>query len=398
MKTTYISRVRQVAIFEFLRFFKWKQELLTVGLMLLGFILAFLWPVIVGLFDSEQRIAVIGNGELPVVSKVEFERLPPVDQQRAIDSIGDNYDGVLIIDGYEMTLHVEKSSSWQDRLRPELQSWMQGRKFSALELTDEQRAFYQEDISIAMFYTSRADDEDAEAAESERRGRGLITGGILMLLFIGVINGFALMMSSITQEKQTRVTEQLLTLLRPQEWMDGKIIGITLHSLKSILFTGILLLLILNGTHMMMEGGLMPMPLSTLVFANAVLFIVLGLLLVNSFLAGFAATIDDPNHSSRSIVMFIPMFPVLISFSILGSADSALATFLSIFPLTSFAAMPIRVAEVGVPWWQWMLSLGLLLATLYWLRKLAARLFRYGITMYGKEPGWRDIWRVIANT
>jgi ABC-2 type transport system permease protein len=120
--------------------------------------------------------------------------------------------------------------------------------------------------------------------------------------------------------------------------------------------------------------------------------------MVNSFLAGFAATIDDPNHSSRSIVMFIPLVPVMLSFSILGSADSGLAVFLSIFPLTSFAAMPIRVAEVGVPWWQWVIALGLLLATLYWARKLAARLFRLGITMYGKEPTWKDIWRVIANT
>lgn len=398
MKTTYISRVRRVAIFEFLRFFKWKQELITIGLMIFGFGVAMLWPVIVALFDSEQRIAVIAEGALPQASNVEFVRLPPVDQQRAINAIGDEYDGVLVVDDYAMTLHVEKSSSWQDNLRPRLRDWMQQRKFSALELTDEQRAFYNEDINIAMFYTSRADDEDAEAAENERRGRGLITGGILMLLFIGVINGFALMMSSITQEKQTRVTEQLLTLLRPQEWMDGKIVGITLHSLKSIVFTGVLLLLILNGTHMMMVGGVMPLPLSALVLLNAILYVVLGLLLVNSFLAGFAATIDDPNHSSRSMVMFLPMLPVIISFSIIGSADSALATFLSIFPLTSFAAMPIRVAEVGVPWWQWLLSFALLLATLYWARKLAARLFRYGITMYGKEPAWRDIWRVIINT
>ena len=275
---------------------------------------------------------------------------------------------------------------------------MQDRKFDALDVTTQQREFYHEEIPIAMVYTSRADDEDAEAAETERRGRGMITGGILLLLFIGVINGFALMMASITQEKMTRVTEQLLTLLHPQEWMDGKILGVTLHSIKSMLLTGVLLMLLLNGMYMAMVGGLMPLPLSVLVFLNAIFFLVVGLLLVNSFLAGFAATIDDPNHSSRSTIMFIPMLPVLVSFSIVGSADSAMATFLSIFPLTSFAAMPIRVAEVGVPWWQWIISVGLMLATLYWARKLAARLFRQGITMYGKEPSWKDIWRIIINT
>lgn len=398
MKKDYLKRITRVATFEFLRFFKWKQELLTVGLMSAGFLVAIMWPVIMAFFDSEQRIAVFAEGALPEVESVEFVRLPAVDRDRAIRSIGEDYDGVLLVDDFAMQLHVEKSASWQDNLRPRLRDWMQERKFASLELTDEQREFYHQDIPIEMTYTSRADDEDAEAAETERRGRGLITGGILLLLFIGVMNGFALMMSSITQEKMTRVTEQLLTLLHPQEWMDGKILGVTMHSVKSMALTGGLLLLLLNGMHMAMVGGFMPLPLSFLVFLNALFFLIVGLLLVNSFLAGFAATIDDPNHSSRSTVMFIPMLPVLISFSIVGDADSAMATFLSIFPLTSFAAMPIRVAEVGVPWWQWVISVGLMLATLYWARKLAARLFRHGITMYGKEPSWKDIWRIIMNT
>lgn len=398
MNKNYLNRVTRVATFEFLRFFKWKQELLTVGLMSAGFLVAILWPVIMAFFDSEQRIAVFAEGALPEVESVEFVSLPPPNLRLALSEIGDEYDGVLVVDDFSMVLHVEKSSAWQDSLRPQLRDWMQARKFDALELNEEQRQFYHQDIPIEMLYTSRVDDEDAEAAETERRGRGLITGGILLLLFIGVVNGFALMMSSITQEKMTRVTEQLLTLLHPQEWMDGKILGVTMHSVKSMALTGGLLLLLLNGMHMAMVGGFMPLPLSFLVFLNTLFFLIIGLLLVNSVLAGFAATIDDPNHSSRSTVMFIPIIPVLISFSIVGEADSGLATFLSIFPLTSFAAMPIRVAEVGVPWWQWVISVALMLATLYWLRKLAARLFRQGITMYGKEPSWKDIWRIIMNT
>lgn len=397
MKPTYMQRVKRVAWFEFLRFFKWKQELLTIGLMLAGFLLAILWPMIVQFFESEQRIAIIAEGALPQIENVEFVRMPDT-QYDVRQEIGESYDGLIEVDGFAMTLHVEKSASWQDRVRRELQDWMQQRKFDALDLDQQTRDFYNSDVDIEMVYLSQAEDEDAETAENERRGRSLITGGIVLLLFIGVMNGFALMMSSITQEKQTRVTEQLLTLLHPQEWMDGKILGVTLHSVKSMLLTGLLMLLFLNGLHMALEGGLMRLPLTFAVLVNAIFFLVIGLLLVNSFLAGFAATIDDPNHSSRSVVMFIPMIPVFASFSIVGSADSALATFLSIFPLTSFAAMPIRVAEVGVPWWQWLLSVGLMLATLYWARKLAARLFRYGITMYGKEPGWRDIWRVIINT
>lgn len=398
MNPHYVNRVSRVARFEFMRFFKWKQELLTIALMAGGFLIAILWPFIVALFESEETIAVIAEGELPQAEQVEFVRLPPVDEARAIESLGDEYDGVLVVDEFAMTFHVEKSSSWQDELRQDLREWMRDRKLDSLALSEEDRSFYRDEVTIDMNYTSRAEEEDAAAAEEERRGRGMVTGGILLLLFIGVMNGFGLLMSAITQEKQQRVTEQLLTLLHPQEWMDGKILGVTMHSLKSMIITAVLLMLLMNGMSVAVSGELLPIPLTVLVLLNSLLFLVLGLLLVNSFLAGFAATIDDPNHSSRSIVMFIPLVPVMVSFSILGSADSGLAVFLSLFPLTSFAAMPIRVAEVGVPWWQWVIALGLLLATLYWARKLAARLFRLGITMYGKEPTWKDIWRVIANT
>lgn len=398
MKSAYLTRVGRVARFEFLRFFKWKQELLTIGLMGGGFILAMLWPFIVGLFESEQRIAVIAEGQLPQAEQVEFVRMYSADRQRIIETLGDEWDALLEVEEYDLTLQVEKSSSWQDQVRPVLNEWMQERKLESLALTPEQHDFYIQDIEIQMIYTDRLDEDDAAAAEEERRGRGLITGGILLLLFIGVMNGFGLLMSAITQEKQQRVTEQLLTLLHPQEWMDGKILGVTMHSAKSMLITALLLLLLMNGMHMIMVGGLLSIPLSLIILLNSIVFLLLGLLLVNSFLAGFAATIDDPNHSSRSIVMFMPMLPVIVSLSIIGSADSGLAVFLSLFPLTSFAAMPIRVAEVGVPWWQWLIALGLLLATLYWARKLAARLFRLGITMYGKEPSWKDIWRVIVNT
>jgi ABC-2 type transport system permease protein len=64
---------------------------------------------------------------------------------------------------------------------------------------------------------------------------------------------------------------------------------------------------------------------------------------------------------------------------------------LSVFPLTSFAAMPLRMAYVDVPWWQWLLSLSLLLACLWWFKSAATRVFALGIRMYGKEPSWKQL-------
>jgi len=128
----------------------------------------------------------------------------------------------------------------------------------------------------------------------------------------------------------------------------------------------------------------------------SIIFVVLGTVLINAMLAGFSATIDDPNHSSRSTVMLVPLLPVFLSFSVIGEPDSTIATVMSIIPISSFAMMPARLLQTDVAVWEWLLSLVLLAAFVYWMRSVAGRLFAMGIQYYGKEPGWKEIWRAVA--
>ena len=88
--------------------------------------------------------------------------------------------------------------------------------------------------------------------------------------------------------------------------------------------------------------------------------------------SGFAATIDDPNHSSRSIMMFLPAAPLGLAFSVMDNAEGLMMQILSLFPLTSFAAMPLRMANSAVPMWEWALSLALFMAVIRLASSLAA--------------------------
>ena len=59
--------------------------------------------------------------------------------------------------------------------------------------------------------------------------------------------------------RQIRVTEQLLTLITPSEWMDGKILGITLHCLKSMA-TVIIIMLLVTVLMSVIKGGAFNLP------------------------------------------------------------------------------------------------------------------------------------------
>ena len=284
---------------------------------------------------------------------------------------------------------MKKSQSWQQELRSELQEQLQTLRIQQLSLTPEERTVINEkpDITFAIEESEDASIDDASDASATM---------LLMVIMVGVFTGFGLMMMSITAEKQQRVTEQLLTIVTPTQWMDGKIIGITLHSIKSMTFIGLMILGVSMVIAAFSEDGGSGLDWGVGTTLLSIIFVVLGTVLINAMLAGFSATIDDPNHSSRSTVMLVPLLPVFLSFSVIGEPDSTIATVMSIIPISSFAMMPARLLQTDVAVWEWLLSLVLLAAFVYWMRSVAGRLFAMGIQYYGKEPGWKEIWRAVA--
>jgi ABC-2 type transport system permease protein len=370
-----------IATFEFQRYFKWKQEIISIGLMLLSLVVMSAWPLLKTWLDNDYKIALVSSASAPGIEGFNFSQIPANSAETAISGIGDVWDLVVQVKDNKLVMTAESSASWQDKITPELQSWLQKQQINQLPLSAEQKTIVNTLPQTQLVFLKK----DSAKQNKEQQ---MVSGGLLILLGIGVFSGFGFMFTAITTEKQQRVTEQLLTLISTKEWIDGKILGISLFCLKSMVTTGLFLYLMLQAVSLAKGKGMFVLPISGLELASALIFVSLGLLLVNSFLAGFAATIDDPNHSSRSIVMFLPTVPLGLVFSVMDNAEGTLMHMLSLFPLTSFAAMPMRMASVSVPWWEWILSLTLLVACLFWLKNAASRVFELGIRMYGKEPEW----------
>jgi ABC-2 type transport system permease protein len=110
-------------------------------------------------------------------------------------------------------------------------------------------------------------------------------------------------------------------------------------------------------------------------------------------MAAIAATIDDPNSSTRSLLLFLPMLPSGLAFTLVSRAETGIAQALSIFPLTSMSVLPLRLMATTVPWWEVVVAIGGLLLAAWFFRRLAGRIFAAAILMHGKEPGLRELWR-----
>ncbi len=370
-----------IALFEFQRYFKWKQELVSIGLMLLSLVVMSAWPLVKTWLDNDYKIALVSPHAAPKLSGFSISQIPADSAQTALAGLGEVWDLVVQVQDDKLVMTAESSASWQDKLTPELQNWLQKQRISQLPLSPEQKKIVDNLPETQLVFLKK----DSAKQNKEQQ---MVSGGLLILMGIGVFSGFGFMFTAITTEKQQRVTEQLLTLISAKEWIEGKILGISLFCLKSMVTTGLFLYLMIQVVSLAKGNGMFVLPITGIDLASALLFVSLGLLLINSFMAGFAATIDDPNHSSRSIIMFLPTVPLGVVFSAMDNAEGTLMHILSLFPLTSFAAMPMRMASVTVPWWEWLLALFLLIACLFWLKSAACRVFELGIRMYGKEPEW----------
>jgi ABC-2 type transport system permease protein len=90
------------------------------------------------------------------------------------------------------------------------------------------------------------------------------------------------------------------------------------------------------------------------------------------------------------------VIPALLAFGALNDPEGSIALILTLVPFSSPIAMPIRWSVSAVPPSQLAASVGLLLVTMLGVTWIAARIYRVGILMYGKRPGFRELVRWIG--
>lgn len=375
-----------VAKWEFLRFFKWKQQLISYLLMLVIMGSVSAWSYFVDESRAEYRIAVPAHYTIENTPQFQFHR-PTISQEEQIKQLQENetWHAVIAEEEGQIVIITAAGKKWQQLLDTHLQSYFRQQYGLAQGLTPEQLTKLAEPVTLEMRYLD-------DNYKGGNRPEKIIAIAVLFMLFIGLSTAFGQLLMSITGEKQQRVTEQLYAIVTPQQWIDGKVLGHSLSAMKAMFTTGLVMLLgVITIVLFVSDNSIKLDWVNWGIVAWLVPFALLGVLLCACFMAAIAASIDDPNTSGKGAVMMITWLPLLFTYLVVDSPTGMGMTVLSWLPLTSFAAMPVRMSMVELPWWQPCLSLLLLIATLYWMRRVAGRVFLRGMQMYGKEPSWGQI-------
>jgi ABC-2 type transport system permease protein len=215
----------------------------------------------------------------------------------------------------------------------------------------------------------------------------------MFIFFFLLINSSGYMLQSVSREKENRTVEVLLVSLSPRDLMIGKMLGLSLVALLQMaIWIGSPLLLLGRGQELLNMAEAVTLPSGFLLWT--LIYFLLGYLMYASMMGAIGALAPTAREGGQFVfIILLPlMLPLWFNGAFIESPNGALATALSLFPLTAPTAMMTRLAVNSVPTWQVAVSLGGLVITAYLLILLAARFFRADTLLSNAAIEWRRVW------
>ena len=437
---------------EYLTRVKKKSFLLTTFLVPVLFAAMCILPSVIMFMakDTDKKVAVIDQSgivmsylvDTDVVDYEDYSTEPVDSMKLRFDELG--LDALVVVSPLDSVQRSVTVASYSAKpLSMELKEGVQSKVNDAVE--DYRLALYEigdlkqimedvkSDISMSTYTLDESGEEKITSSEVYMIISMLLS--IIIYMFIAMFSG--MVMQSVIEEKSSRVVEVLVSSVKATELMFGKIIGVACVALTQFFLWIILTLVLVGGfsafvgfdslmgdpaqTEQMMEmaqmqmGGMdmaemtetmaeeegMGAVLSTLkdidwvqMILAFIIYFALGYLLYASFFAAIGSAVE--NEADTNQLQMPVTVPLLLAFFIaiyaFNAPDSPIVWWGSMIPFTSPIVMLARI-PFGVPMWELVLSIVLLLATFAACGWASAKIYKIGILMFGKKTTFKDLWK-----
>ncbi len=396
-------------------------------------------PVVLMKMDSgtESRIGVIdatgcvaeGLSDSQNVKFTVLKGMKPSDVQAVMADPA--YTGVLTIDSgavetaKNITLYVRKSPPLEltAKIEGRLAESISEQRLLQYDIPDLKEVMNRLRVSVQMKSITLKDDGSEE--ESSATVTTVIAYILGFLAYFLIMVSAQMVMNGVVEEKSSRIVEVLASSVRSFDLMMGKILGIVSVFLLQALLWVVLTFIIIGiaipiiGVTVVKEastaasslggdagitgmfgevGGQVLAPLANVNFAGIIgtfiFFFLFGYLLYASIFAAVGSAVEDPSDTGQLMLPITAplLLAMLCMLMAMKTPDGSVAFWFSLIPFTSPVVMPVRMTY-GVPAWQLIVSGIILVGSFIGMTWLSARVYRRGVLMYGKNFGWKDIWR-----
>ncbi|MDP4205809.1 MAG: ABC transporter permease [Bacteroidota bacterium] len=401
--------------------------------------------------DKESRtIAVIDEtslflNNLPETQYTKFHYLPVEQLQSTRNSLGkNNYYAVLHIPANILTtnkaeIYADKQVTFdikeyiQSKLGTEIERLKKAKIIAATGMPDLEQKLEKTRTNIDLSTIRLDSSGNAQSGSAEMSMVVGYIAGFMIYMFIFIYGSFV--MRGVMEEKSNRIVEVIVSSVKPFQLMLGKIMGIALVGLTQVAIwviigagamTGIKAFYandniaavqaqnIMSSNGVVQEQMIQQAPAAThsneaithifsmidnlpipLLIGCFIFFFLGGYLLYSSMMGAIGAAVDSEEDAQQFMLpVTIPLIlSIVILVSIAKNPEGPLAFWTSLIPFTSPVIMIARIPFGGVPTWQIILSMAILVATIVGMIWVTGKIYRTGILMYGKKASWKEIWK-----
>ncbi len=352
-------------------------------------------------FDSTEEVSFIqvrATGIDELKSQIDKEKKP--------------YDAVLQVpsdpehEAAVLYLLSDKDVKISDVVRDIYQQAMEGYRYKQINIQPEVLEQIKEPAKLTVLKWT----EKGVTKSSVGVRIALATIGALLVYFFMFMYG-GLAMRSVMEEKVNRVVELIVSSVRPLELMFGKLLAILFVALTQFVVWIVLIVFILKSVNIAGQNSDIMVKLNMVLemvkhvnlglwIFTFVFFFLTGYLLYGSWFAAIGSAVDVETDAQQFVFpLTLPIiFAIIFLQAVIFNPDGQMAFWLSIIPFTSPIIMPVRISfGIGeaVMWWEYLLSLVLMILTVWASLWATAKVFRMGILFYGKRPTYKDLWKWI---
>ena len=249
-------------------------------------------------------------------------------------------------------------------------------------------------VPIEQVEMGSADDQDRVQSKTDRALKMMVPFFFMYLIFLGIIGTGQHMISSVIEEKTSRVIEVLLSALSPFQLMAGKIlglggIGLTVVSLWAV------------AAYLTASWQGLNIDVTTEFVLYFVIYYILGFLLITSLLAAVGSICNTIKETQGMMmpIMMVFIIPLLAWFKVVRDPNGLMSRVFSFLPPLTPMVMILRLSS-GSDIWKVEIFASIVLLALTVLAAMwaAAKVFRTGILMYGKRLGLREVFRCLRQS
>ena len=231
----------------------------------------------------------------------------------------------------------------------------------------------------------------------------LLTYLLAYLLMLFIMSYGQTVTASVIEEKSQRITETIISSIKPLELLMGKLIGICLLGITQLSVIGSFIFLLSKyGTPIMQKMGLQLPKLfniisnihfTPVIFIFFILFFLMGYLLYAALFAAIGSMVNTTDEGQQFLfpIIFLNIIGFFIMNSVAQNPDTTAAYWASLFPFFTPSVMFARIAvsHPNLPSGA-ILSIFVMAISIFVIIKLVAKIYRTGILMYGKKPSLKE--------